>query len=243
MTNRKTNEKLAAVAIDKGVSTIVLLEGEAPEQHNPEPVTINGNIDAPSRFIEGRSEEFKESARHCMVSKTDGVIELIINEQSTVHKYKVRGKILISKKFRELGINDDNRTYEPVQLANRFKLMRNIFKSNLEHATICKTLRNLKATINAEIEKLDDRKGNTTDLLRTTVQSNMPEAITLKLPLLEGEEPVEIQVNVILEVGGNNGIFCYLESIDAAEMIEQQFEQRVNQEVEKIKDWVTVIHY
>ena len=81
------------------------------------------------------------------------------------------------------------------------------------------------------------------DLLRTTVESNMPDAIKLNIPLLEGESPVEIDVNVILEVGGSNGIICYLESIDAAEIIEQQFEERVNQEVDKIKDWVTVIHY
>jgi hypothetical protein len=33
-----------------------------------------------------------------------------------------------------------------------------------------------------------------------------------------------------------SGILCSLESIDAAELIETQFAERVNQEIEKIKD-------
>lgn len=217
-------------------------EGKAPEIHNNSPVVLTGNIDAPSRFIKGRKDDFEKSARHCMVSKTDGTISLVINEQSVIDKYTVSGKIEISKKFKALAINAEKK-YEPLELANKLKLLRSIFKSNLEHASICATLRNLKVKINAEIEKLDDRKGNTNDSIRTAVESNMPEAITFNLPLLEGEDPVEFQVNVILEVGGNNGIICYLESVDAAEMIEEQFKQRVEQEIEKIKDWVTIIEH
>lgn len=238
-----TNEKTAVEAIRQGLEKITILEGKAPQQHNPQPVDITGNIDAPSRFIEGKKGEFDEIARHCMVSKTDGTIKLVVNEQSVVNKYTVTGQIEISKKFKALGINNPQEVYNPIELANKFKLLRSLFKSPMEHAAICTTLRNIKAKINAEIEKLDDRKGNTTDLFKTTVESNMPDAIKLNIPLLEGEPPVEIEVNVILEVGGNNGIICYLESIDAAEIIEQQFEERVNQEIEKIKDWVTVIHY
>jgi hypothetical protein len=70
----------------------------------------------------------------------------------------------------------------------------------------------------------------------------MPDAIKLKIPLLEGEEPVEIEVNVVLEANGNNGINCFLESIDAAEMIEEQFAKRVEEEVTKIEEWSTVIY-
>ncbi len=71
----------------------------------------------------------------------------------------------------------------------------------------------------------------------------MPDSIKLKLPLLEGEEPIEIEVNVILEANGGSGILCSLESIDAAELIETQFAKRVDQEIEKIKDFVTIIEY
>ena len=236
------NEKIAQAAIEKGISSLVILEGQAPEQHNDQPVTISGTISAPSRFIEGRNEDFKDSKRHCMVSKTDGYIRLILNEQSVVDKYIIQGKIEVAKKFNTLGINSDKTQYSPEELANKLKLLRSMFVSNLEHASICATLRNLKAKVNAEIEKADDRKGNVTQNFKQSVESNMPDAIKLKLPLLEGEEPIEIEVNVILEAHGSD-IKCSLESVEAAELIETQFAERVNQEIEKIKDFVTVIEY
>lgn len=236
-------EKIAEEAFKKDQGSIVVLTGEAPKQYNPEPVEISGNIDAPSRFIKGRRSDFERSQRHCMVSKTDGTIKLVLNEQSAVDRYVVLGKIEVGKKFQKLGINNDKASYSPEELANKLKLLRSMFKSNMEHATICGTLRNLKAKINKDIEQLDDRKGNVTANFQQTVQSNMPDAITLKLPLLEGEEAVEIEVNVILEADGASQIKCYLESIDAAELIETLFEKRVNEEVEKIKDFVTVIKH
>lgn len=235
-------EKIAQKLIEQGQKSVVILTGTAPEQFNNRPIEINGNIDAPSRFIEGRKDDFEDITRYCKVSKTNGKIHLIINEQSVVDKYEIIGQIQVAKKFKNLAINE-NKAYSPEELSNKLKLLRNLFPSNLEHATICGTLRNLKAKINADIEKADDRKGNVERNFKQTVESNMPDAITLKIPLLEGEPAVEIQVNIILEANGNSGINCYLESIDAAELIETLFEQRVEEEVEKIKDWVTVIYY
>lgn len=237
------NEKLGQTAIEKGITALVVLEGKAPEQHNPQPVNIIGTISAPSRFIEGKKGEFEKSQRHCLVSKTDGIIKLILNEQSVVDKYTIQGKIEIAKKFVSLGINKDDTFYTPEGLANKLKLLRSIFVSNIEHASICKILRNLKAKINADIEKANDRKGNVTESFRVALESNMPDSIRLKIPLLEGEDPIEIEVNVILELDGNSLIKCSLESIDAAELIEEQFKLRVEQEIDKIKDFVTIIEY
>jgi hypothetical protein len=235
------NEKVISTMLEKEVKQITILEGAAPPQYNNHPVDISGNIDAPSRFIEGRNEDFKSSRRHCLVSKTDGVIRLILNEQSAVDKYVIQGKIQVAKKFTSLGINAE-RTYTPEELANKLKLLRSMFVSNMEHASICATLRNLKAKVNAQIDKADDRKGNVTENFKQTVISNMPDSIKLKLPLLEGEDPIEIEVNVILEAHSSD-IRCSLESIDASELIETQFTKRVEEEIEKIKGFVTVIEY
>jgi hypothetical protein len=238
------NEIIAKEAMKQGISTVVVLEGQAPTQHNNQCVNIAGTISAPSNFILGRNEDFnKSTSHHCMVSKTDGVIKLILNEQSSTDKYTITGTIKTGKKFLSLGINDDRVSYEPEELANKLKLLRAMFVSNLEHATICTTLRNLKAKINAQIESLNDRKGNVTENFKQTVSSNMPDSIKLKLPLLEGEDPIEIEVNVILETNGGSGIVCSLESVDAAELIEEQFKLRVEQEIDKIKSLVTIIEY
>ena len=140
-------------------------------------------------------------------------------------------------------INKSEVVYTPEQLANKLKLLRSLFVSNLDHASICSTLRNIKAKVSADVEKLDDRKGNVERNFRQVVESNMPDAIKLNIPLLEGEPAIEIEVNVVLEVNGGSDIRCYLESIDAADLIESQFERRVSEEVAEIEKFVTVIKY
>lgn len=236
-------EEIAKVAIEKGMTSIVVLTGEAPKQHNNNVVDIVGNIDAPQRFLKGRFTDFKPNHAHCLVSTSEGKIILVLNEQSSTDKFTITGKIEIAKKFVSLGINKSDVVYTPEQLANKLKLLRSLFVSNLDHASICSTLRNIKAKVSADVEKLDDRKGNVERNFRQVVESNMPDAIKLNIPLLEGEPAIEIEVNVVLEVNGGSDIRCYLESIDAADLIESQFERRVNEEVAEIEKFVTVIKY
>lgn len=244
MNKDKFAEEAIKSQIKEGLKVMVLLEGKAPEQFNRNCIEISGTISAPSKFITGRKQDFSDSTNHhCRVSKTDGVITLVLNEQSSTDKYTITGTIKTGKKFLALGINNDKASYSPEELANKLKLLRSMFVSNMEHASICSTLRNLKAKINADIEKANDRKGNITENFRVALESNMPDSIKLKLPLLEGEEPIEIEVNVILELDGGSLIKCSLESIDAAELIEQQFKLRVEQEMEILKENVTIIEY
>ena len=229
-------------ALENGILEVIFREGDAPVKHNPNPVKISGTITAPALFVAGRKDDFSESKRHCLVSKTDGKIELIINEQSTTDKYTVIGQIEISKKFKNLGINTDT-SYQPKELANKLKLLRNLFPKPLEHAQICATLRNLVPITYWEIEDNDDKRGNVKQTFVQTVESNVPDSITLRIPLLEGEDPVDIEVAVTLEASGTSQIECFLESIEAAEIIEEQFEKRVSEEVEKIKEFTTIIYY
>ena len=60
------------------------------------------------------------------------------------------------------------------------------------------------------------------------------------LPIIEGKEPKSVEVNVVLEVE-NGDIICCLESMDAAEFIDEIREKAVLEEVEVIKDKTTII--
>ena len=227
--------------IDKGMPVITILEGKAPEQHNPLPVFIEGNITAPAMFIEKRKETYDANKSHCLVSKTEGKIQLFINEQSATEKYVITGKIELGKLFKKLGINNFDQSYSPVELSQVFRLMRSIFVSKKEHLNIVTTLRNLEATITRQVEEADDTRGNTAKIIKQTVASNMPEAFTLNIPVIEGQPAVNIEVSVILEAHGNE-IKCFIESVDAAELADQLREELVEKEVEKIKDYTTVIY-
>lgn len=244
-TQKQVTEKVveqAVEALQKNENvTLTILTGDAPnalQQYNPLPVEITGTIDAPARFCEVR--EFEQKQSHCLVSISKGSIKLIVNEQETINKFTVTGVIAIASIFTKLGINDASKSYTPLELANALKLRRSLFKNRLDHAEIIKTLRNIKGKVNQEIEAQKDNNGSKSEVFKQTVESNVPEAFSLIIPVIEGEEAKTIEVNVVLEVD-NGEIICTLESIDGAEFIDEIREKAVLEQVEKIKDRTTVI--
>ena len=243
-TAKQAKEKVVKQAVDaiqKGENvTLTILTGDAPnalEQYNDKPVDIAGTICAPRRFCEIR--EFEQKKSHCLVNTSRGTIKLVINEQETINKFTVSGSIKVAELYEKLGINGTKK-YTPLELANVLKLRSSLFKNKIEHATLINTLRNIKGKVNQEVEAQKDNNGSRSEVFRQTVESNVPEAFNLLMPLIEGKDPKEIEVTVVLEV--NNGeIECYLESIDGAEFIDDIREKAVLEEVEKIKDRTTII--
>lgn len=219
---------------------LTIREGEAAPIHQLESVSIVGAIDSPSRFIEKRSHLFNKDKSHCMIDRDNKKIMLIINEQKEGgYNYTIQGNLVLSKEFLELGINTEKQ-YTPTALANILKLKRSIFPNVAEHGIIVHTLRNIKATIQKKVEDLNDQRGNTTNLFVQTVESNMPSEFEVELPLIAGEGKYKFMLSVILEVH-NGDIVCKLESIDAQELIDGIVERRIDEEIEKIKDFTTVI--
>ena len=236
----KTERELTKVFKTGKVKTI--LKGTAPEQHNPQPVNIEGTITAVSRFIKNRKNEFYDKKAHCLVSKSDGQMKLVVNEQSVVDKYTVKGTISIGKRFKELGINTD-KSYEPIELSKKFRLLRSIFPSHADHTRIVTSLAKMEATVNQKYNSSQEDNGNVKMSFDQVVDSNIPKSFRLKLPLLEGEDPVEIEINIILVSRGAMQIQCFLESVEGADMIEELRTKLVLEEVEKIENDCTVIFY
>lgn len=241
--SEKISEKIIENVIENGVMKIQILTGEAPEQHNNQCVTIMGNIDAPSRFIQARHKDFSGIARHCLVSETEGIIELIINPQSKTDMHRIIGEIKVSKKFNDLGINNNSKSYQPEQLHQKLKLMRSYFPDKSSHTSLCKELKNLTAKIQREIEDHDDERGNVKQKFRQTVESNIPNEFIMSLPLIEGEPPQDISMSINLVASGTSTILCYLQSMDAADIIEETFKKRIEEEVEKLQKHTVVITY
>jgi hypothetical protein len=237
------NQEIIKTLVKDGAATVTILTGSAPEQHNNKCVSIQGNIDAPSRFIQARKKDFEGIARHCLVSETEGKIELVINPQSSTDKHTIVGKIEVSKKFKALGINNSSESYLPERLHQKLKMMRSYFPDKSAHTALCKELKNLTATIQREIEDHDDERGNVSQKFRQTVESNIPSEFIMSLPLIEGEPPQDISMAINLVAGGTSTILCYLQSMDAADLIEETFKKRIDEEVEKLQEHTVIITY
>jgi len=223
------------------VKELTLRRGSALELHHPRNLSIEGTISAPSRFIVDRNEDFQKNKSHCMIKREGRKIELFLNEDQEVGAYMITGKITLGNKYQSLGINSLCTAYTPEELSRKLKMLRSIFLSKAEHSGIVSALKNLKAKVKQEIDQNDDKRGNVNNSFSQTVESNIPDSFKIKVPLLEGEDAVEFEVQVILEAQSGNDISCFLESIDAADMIEEAVDKRMDEEIKLIEPYAVII--
>jgi hypothetical protein len=239
--SEKDKEKTAIKMIDRRIEEVVIRKGAALTLHHPENLRINGTISAPGRFITDRNEDFQKNKSFCIVDREEKIILLELNEQNAHGRYSVRGAIKVGSKFTALGINDSSHSYTPMELSKKLKMMRSIFDSRAEHGTVVNSLRQIKAKLKQDIEANDDNRGNVSASFDQSLESNIPEKFTLVLPLLEGEEKVKFDVNIWIEGNSYNDLRCYLESVDAADMIEEAVDNRIDEEIKIIEPYAVVI--
>lgn len=225
--------------VKEGVQELVIREGDALPLFPTKQVEISGAIDAPSRFIAKRNTEFNPLKSHVLINRDNQSIELIINEDSHTELIKVTGELKISKDFTKLGINS-GKEYSPNELSQTLKMMRSFFTSLADWTNIVHTLKNLKAKVNKSIEDSSDDRGNKTVNFNQVVESNMPDSFELNLCLIKGEPNYTISIDVLLEAK-NHDIVCYLESIEAQDLMTEITNSRIDEEIIKIQDFTTVI--
>lgn len=231
----------AAFLSEKGVREITILHGEAKKQLNLLPVKIEGNITAPSLFIESRKDKYDVAKSHCIIDRFSGEILLKIDENNPNDNYTIYGKITLGKLFTSLGINT-GKSYTTDKLGNELRMLRSIFINTEDHAAVVKELKNFNGKINKEVEKADDNRGNKLNLIRQFVTSNVPKAFAIKVPLIEGEEPCEFAVEILIEVGASGDIQCTLESVDAKEILDNLTKKVIEAEVEKLTGKTTIVY-
>jgi hypothetical protein len=238
-----SNEKIVQQELENNpkLKELVIRTGAADTIEKPEPLTISGTIDSPSRYIDYRKENIEVKTSHALVSKSEGTIQLIVNESWPLLKHSITGKIETSKIYQALGINNPGKFYAPKELSKKFKLLRSIFPDKAEHAKVVGALFNFQAKVNSNLNDEDDRRGNKSILFEQAVESNVPESFEINIPLIEGEESQSIKIDIVIEAGSSLDIKCFLESADAAELVDESREKRVMEEVGKIEKHTTVI--
>lgn len=227
------------ITLEKGMSSaqIVILEGQAPKQlDHKEPVRINikGTISAPAIFLKQRINEINPNSCHVLADTGEGVITLVIDEDDPYTRGEITGKLEISKKIHEFGINT-GKEWEPNQLGQFLKMNRSFFESREENMALVTELLNFEAKINQSIERKKSESGSFADNFSGTVTSNLPGKFRLKLPLITGEPKETIDVEFMADVKGRT-VSLYLYSPDAVEIMTELTERVINEQLEQMAE-------
>lgn len=221
----------AEVTVREGAA-VKVLDPKAPVK-----IDICGVIGAPVEFLTKRvSEEDQINPKRChvLVNREKLTITLITAENDDYLTGKVVGTLSLHPKFTEFGINQ-KKTWEPSELGQFFKMNRAFFPNREENMKLVSDLKNFSATVNSSMDRQTKENGSMKMSYGQVVNSNLPEAFTLNIPIFKGVAPANVQVEVYATIDGSD-VYLQLFSPAANQIIEEMRDETINAQVDAIKE-------
>lgn len=234
-------DKKVIVNLPEGATEVevTVREGEATKLLDPKPpvkINIAGVITAPVEFLTKRKSEADQinpKRCHVLVNREKLSITLITAENDEYETGRVTGSLSLHPKFEEFGINS-KKAWEPSELGQFLKMNRAFFPNRDENMKLVSDLKNFNATVNSSMERQTKENGSMKASYGQVVNSNLPEAFTLVLPIFKGVPATSIQVEVYATIDGSD-VYLQLFSPAANQMVEEMRDKVINDEVDAIR--------
>lgn len=225
-------EKEVKINLEQVGNEFIIRHGQALPEREPQKVAVDGAITAPRLWIDKRKEAISPEKSYLAVSKESAKIQLVVDERS-YYADVINGQMLMNPEINKLGINDEQRVYSNLELAKVFKMNRALFAGKAENLKVVSELQNVKAKVEREREVSDDNRGSMrATLAQKVIKSNIPEYVTLEMPIFKGMGKVKFKVEIYVDP---QTFDCSLISPDLEELREQEIEEHIEKEVDAIK--------
>ena len=196
-----------AEMVIREVNKVNELEVKAPLK-----LKLEGVIGSVAEFLSKRldqPEQINQKRCHILVNREDISIKLVFNENDEYMTGSVAGTLAMHPKFEEFGINT-GKVWTPTELGMFFKMNRAFFGDKAENMRLVTDLMNFTATVNNSIERSAKENGDRTDKFAQTVNSNLPKAFTLNIPIFKGRPAEILEVETFAQVNGREVAFILL---------------------------------
>jgi len=203
----------------------------------PDKVEISGNITAIFAFLEKRWNAKDFQVDHCrthiLVDRDNLQMTLVVNETDKRDKKTVVGTIQLSRQYTAFGVN--NKLWESTDLGNFFRINRSYFEKKETNMSLVSLLKRFTAKVNTEVEREEKDNGSVTDVYRKVVDSNLPEAFAVKIPIFKGTQPEVFSIEIIAHVEGKHAVLELI-SPEAEAIVEEVRDKLIDEQIEKIKE-------
>lgn len=226
-------EKLE-LKINEGVTDVIIREGSAATLIEPRGYHIQGDIRTVANWLLTKLEDTDITKAFIRVDMKHGKLELNLNLDQENHRLHstVKGSFSTHPDLGSFRINN-NFGWDVIDLGNHFKFMRRYFFEKEANMALVSGLKSFKATVNRELEKQQDDRGNHRRLDDKRVTTNLPEVFTLYIPIFEGHAAQAIDVEMVIEE--KEGVTrVKLQSVDLIEKTESLISEAITAELARL---------
>ncbi len=209
----------------------MIRSGVAPDIYPPRKIEVKGVIDTVSRWLAKKKVNYADARLEIMRSAS--TIRLVMNETSTETFGTVTGQMILDEDYQAFSINRQKK-FTLLELSNFIKMHRYCFEEQRVAMNLVADLRNFKGKVNKEMEKVQDTRGNSRVMVDQVVESNIPPAFTLQMPIYKGGIPVRFEVSVGIIIRDAE-MECYLESLEANELEKKIIDSVFAEQLEMIE--------
>lgn len=227
-----------------GVTELVVRQGEALKQGHEQPINLNGTLQAPWQYLEGKLIKTippQPGDCHIEIEKYEGRISLIVDDQHPFKRSIIVGSLQADYILQAFKINSDHR-WTIQEFLKFVKTMRFYFADRAAHGALITSLQKWQVKVERVITEHNDNKGNSNFQLQTKVEqsvsgdSGLISKFDLLIPIFQGYHKWKFTVEIGLDPKATS-VMLYLISDDLIELEIGQREKLIADELANFKDF------
>ena len=220
------------VEVNATGNEITVRKGEAAPIRFPEPIKIDGTLNAPAQFLLGKDVNDQET--HLRIYGQEGKLELYLKDTDDKSKSIITGALKKNPDLAEFKINGEHR-YTVSDFLRFIKTKRVFFTNPSDHAKLVTNMQKWGAKIETVLVQENDQKGNSNFQIEQKVRAveGLVEKFSLSIPIFQGDVNLKFNVEIGLDPK-NTAVLIYLYS---DELFELEYTQRAKLMSEALKEF------
>lgn len=213
---------------------VTIRTGEAPEVRYPQPIKIEGTLNAPAQFLLGK--ETVDQDTHLRIYGQDGRLELYLKDTDKDSMSVIIGALKKNPDMLEFKINTEHR-YTVSDFLKYVKTRRYFFTNPSEHAKLVANMQKWNAKIETMLVQENDQKGNSNFQIEQKVKAveGLVEKFDLTMPIYQGDGNLKFSVEIGLDPR-NTAVLIYLYSDELHELEVRQKEKLMGEALKEFDD-------
>lgn len=207
----------------------------------PAPLIVNTTISGPFEFYTKRVKNAKLhdlNKINLTINRDKKVIVLVVDENYEGQGAEITGEMIDDTELKSFGINN-KKMWTVRDLQNHIKMHRALFSSPEECMKLVTNLGNFSAKIETDIQKADDKRGNTIDSIATKLTTEIPLNFKINSRLFKGQASLQFPAEICI-LAMASGVQFWLESVELRELQMKETDRIFNEEIKKFENEIVV---